>query len=85
MRVKDQSNPEKETTVPVQIVVSRDQFPPVIDFPTYQKTIDENERVNNTVITRIVAHDQDLKVCPTSLLVIAWQYTYVYFSTFSHV
>ena len=67
VRVRDQSDPEKETTVPVQIVVSRDQYPPVIDFPTYQKTIDENEQVNKTKIVRIIAHDKDRKVRPTTI------------------
>ena len=68
VRVRDQSSPERESTVRVQIIVSRDQFPPIIDFETYQKTIDENERVNGTAIVRIIAHDQDLKVCSATLI-----------------
>ena len=66
VRVRDQSNPEKETTVAVQIVVSRDQFPPVIDFSNYTTSIDENEHVNKTAIVNIMARDRDLKVRPTT-------------------
>ena len=62
MRARDQSSPEKSTTASIQVSISRDQYPPVIDFPTYEKTIEENAAVNKSIIVRIVARDQDLKV-----------------------
>ena len=85
VRVRDQSNPEKETTVPVQIVVSRDKAKPVIDFSTYNKTINENEEVNKTAIVHIMARDDDRKVRPTTVGYCCPMFTLSLSCIFTHI
>ena len=63
MIATDQAEPVKSATVGVTISVSRDQYPPTTTRPVYDRTIDENERVNGSSLIRIVASDPDLKVC----------------------
>lgn len=62
VQARDQSEPEKKTAAQVQISLSRDQYPPTVAFPRYEKEITENEGVNSSVVVRIIAQDQDLKV-----------------------
>jgi hypothetical protein len=58
----DQSEPVKSATVGVVISVSRDQYPPTTTRQVYERTIDENEKVNGSALIKIVATDPDLKV-----------------------
>ena len=62
MLASDQSEPEKHATTNVEIILSRDQYPPTVDFPEYNEDITENVAVNTTTVTRIIARDRDLKV-----------------------
>jgi protocadherin Fat 4 len=58
---RDQSEPEKSASTNVEIILSRDEYPPTIDFAEYNEEITENVRVNTTTVATIIATDRDLK------------------------
>ncbi len=72
MRASDQSEPLRTATVPVQISISRDQYPPTTTRPVYESVIDENERTNGSSLIRIGASDPDLKVQTSNFRLKIW-------------
>ena len=62
VRARDQAEPERMAMSSVEIILTRDQYPPTIAFAEYTATITENAPVDGNSVVRIVASDQDLKV-----------------------
>jgi hypothetical protein len=60
---RDQSEPEQLSTTSVEIIISRDQFPPVFSQSEYRVSIGEAPSVDDTAILKVQASDQDMKVC----------------------
>lgn len=68
----DQSLPEKSATTRVTIEITRDEYPPTIDFDQYNMTIDENYEVDQEVKIRIIATDRDMSVSIQKYLILIY-------------